>query len=662
MILFALCALFVLPLAAKESADTTTYLNEVSITASIPRSEVIPVQRLSGDELKKLNSLTVADAMRYFSGLQVKDYGGVGGLKTVNVRSMGTNHSAVVYDGVELGNAQNGQIDLGQFSLDNIEEISLHNGQKSDILQPAKDFGSAASVYLRTKRPVFAPGSNFRFRGSVKAGSFDLLNVAAVAEFKFSPKVSASMSVEGLTSSGKYKFRVRRFAPDGTMAYDTTATRRNGDINAIRAEVNLYGNLSVGSWSAKVYNYSSKRGIPGAVVNNVWHRGERQSDCNTFAQGTWQANFGRYSALCNIKYAYYATHYINNDPRTVKIDNRYRQHEFYVSVANKFQIMPMWSASLSYDLQYNKLWADMPDFVLPQRLSNFVALASSIDFERVKLMASAGAVFIRDHNVRHNTVSHRSALTPALYASVIPLRGVREFSVRAFAKQSFRMPTFNDLYYTDVGNAQLKPERVTQYNLGLLYERAGFRSPFWAALRIGVDAYYNRVDNKIVAYPRGQQFRWTMLNLGKVDIKGVDATMAVSVRPISDLMLTIRGQYTFQQAIDVTNQDASYYRHQIPYVPRHSGSAVLNVSFRQWALNVSHVRVGSRYNKQENISYNYMRPWQTTDLSVSYDFKLAKVDFRALVEVNNLLNQDYYVIVNYPMPGRNFRFTLSLNL
>ena len=47
---------------------------------------------------------------------------------------MGTNHTGVVYDGVELGNAQNGQIDLGQFSLDNIEALSLYNGQKSEIL------------------------------------------------------------------------------------------------------------------------------------------------------------------------------------------------------------------------------------------------------------------------------------------------------------------------------------------------------------------------------------------------------------------------------------------------------------------------------------------------------------------------------------------------
>lgn len=126
--------------------DTTNVLTEIVVTAHRPEVEVIPAQRLSGDELQRLNSNSVADALRYFSGVQVKDYGGVGGIKTVNIRSMGTNHTGVVYDGVELGNAQNGQIDLGQFSLDNIEAISLYNGQKSEILQPARDFGSAASI------------------------------------------------------------------------------------------------------------------------------------------------------------------------------------------------------------------------------------------------------------------------------------------------------------------------------------------------------------------------------------------------------------------------------------------------------------------------------------------------------------------------------------
>ncbi|MGN1238010.1 MAG: TonB-dependent receptor, partial [Muribaculaceae bacterium] len=131
-----------------DTLGTVVRLQELSVEASKRKVEIIPAQTLGGDELQKLNSQSIADALRYFSGLQIKDYGGVGGIKTVNIRSMGTNHLGVSYDGVQLGNAQNGQIDLGQFSLDNIELISIYNGQKSEILQPAKDFGSAGTLYI----------------------------------------------------------------------------------------------------------------------------------------------------------------------------------------------------------------------------------------------------------------------------------------------------------------------------------------------------------------------------------------------------------------------------------------------------------------------------------------------------------------------------------
>ena len=48
-------------------ADTTARaLREVVVTATRPPVEVIPVQRLGGEELKRLNSQSVADALRYF--------------------------------------------------------------------------------------------------------------------------------------------------------------------------------------------------------------------------------------------------------------------------------------------------------------------------------------------------------------------------------------------------------------------------------------------------------------------------------------------------------------------------------------------------------------------------------------------------------------------
>ena len=634
-------------------------LKEVVVTARKPNEDIIPAQTLSGEELHRLNSNSVADALRYFSGVQVKDYGGVGGIKTVNIRSMGTNHTGVVYDGVELGNAQNGQIDLGQFSLDNIEALSLYNGQKSEILQPAKDFGSAGTIYMRTRAPVFNDGENYHARVTVRTGSFDLLNPSALIELKLSERISTSLSAEWINSSGKYKFRYRRVNPAGELAYDTTAVRQNGDINATRIELNTHGTLNSGSWNFKVYNYNSERGVPGAIVNNVWRRGERIWDTNSFAQGRYTGFFGKFTTLNNIKYAFYRTHYVNNDDKQVKIDNLYKQKEIYFSSANEYEVTNFWSVSASYDFMWNTLDADVYGFVKPDRISQYLSAATALNFNRIKIQASALGTFIHDKIRGQKAPADKHVFSPAIFMNGYPLRN-KDFSIRAFYKKSFRMPTFNDLYYADMGNSQLSPERVIQYNLGFLYDHNS--TSLISAARISADVYYNKVKDKIVAYPKGQQFRWTMLNLGLVDIRGIDVTGLLTLNPYRDLYLTVRAQYTFQRAIDITNPSDNYYRDQIPYIPRHSGAAVVNAQWKGWGLNYSWIYVGERYNQQENIRYNYTQPWYTSDVSLSKDFKLGRVNLRGLIEINNLLSQDYDVILNYPMPKRNYKFTLTVEI
>ena len=223
------------------------------------------------------------------------------------------------------------------------------------------------------------------------------------------------------------------------------------------------------------------------------------------------------------------------------------------------------------------------------------------------------------------------------------------------------MPTFNDLYYADMGNSKLEPERVAQYNIGVALDHSP-ATTWLDAVGVNVDVYYNYVKNKIVAYPKGQQFRWTMLNLGKVDIRGVDVSAHATVSIAGAFLITGRLQYTYQRAIDITDPSDNYYRDQIPYIPHHSGSAVLNASWRLWGLNCSWIYVGERYNQQENIRYNYTQPWYTTDLSLSRDIRLGRVNLRALLEVNNLFSQDYDVILNYPMPKRNYRVTVTVEI
>ena len=658
---------------AQSKLDSVQHVREIVVVSKPAMREVVPSQKLNGEMLEKLNTHSVADALRYFSGIQLKDYGGVGGIKTVNIRSMGTHHLGISYDGVALGNAQNGQIDLGQFSLDNVEEITLYNGQKSAIFQPASDFGNAGAVYIRTKEPMFLMDNgklkidNYHLRFRVQYGSSDMLRLSGLWEQKISETVSSSVSAGFLTASGKYKFRYERRYPDGTTAWDTTAVRQNGDIHAERIEANVFGRLNQGSWQVKGYLYNSARGIPGAIVNNVWRRGERQQDLNTFFQAAYNQNIGEgFSTRWLAKYAYYNTHYVNRDSTQLPVDNRYKQQELYLSTANVLELLPNWSASLSYDFKWNKLDADIWNFAYPTRISNLVSLATAIDYKHLKAQGSILATFINDRTHRRGEFAGMdsnhslSKLTPALFVNVYPFRGTF-FSMRAYVKKSFRMPTFNDLYYTDMGNAKLVPESALQYDLGFALNKHFTRGIVRHA-EMHFDAYYNTVHDKIVAYPKGQQFRWTMLNLGKVHIKGIDVEAEADFLIGKDLVATARAQYTYQDARDVTDPNDSYYNDQIPYIPWHSGSAIVGLSYKNWDLNYSFIYAGERYDEQENILYNHMEPWYTSDLSLRYQFIVYSLKFIAQAEVNNLLDQDYEVIVNYPMPGRNYSLSLTVEI
>ena len=638
-------------------ADSIRHISEVVVSSRMSMRQTIPSATLKGEELRRMSSLSVADALRYFSGLQLKDYGGVGGIKTVNIRSMGSNHLGVFYDGMELGNAQNGQIDLGQFSLDNVEEISLFNGQKSAVFQPAVDFGNAGSVYIRTRMPRFADGRRSNLVARVKYGSSDTFRFSTLWEQRLGSNVSSSLSAGVLTSSGRYKFRYRRVTAQGTTAYDTTAVRHNGDIWAFRVEGNVNGQTRHGLWSMKAYTYNSERGIPGAIVSNVWRRGERQWDHNTFVQGMAQQSVGRrFTTKMLAKYAYYDTRYVNNDTTQMHVDNTFRQQEVYVSWANVYELTGWWSLSASYDFKWNKLNADLPRFAYPHRYSNYVSVATAADLGRLKIQASLMNVWVKDHARNVRTAKALSACTPALFVSLRPF-DVQWLSLRAFAKRSYRMPTFNDLYYTDVGNANLRPESAVQYDMGVLAEQRWSHGAV-RRLMLQADGYYNTVHDKIVAYPKGQQFRWTMLNLGRVHITGLDVQAQADVAVTHSLMATLRMQYTYQDARDVTSPATSYYRDQIPYIPWHSGSVVAGLQWRGWHLTYSMIYTGERYSQQENISYNHLQPWYTSDMTLAWH----DGRWRVRLDVNNLFSQDYDVILNYPMPKRNYMLSVEYNI
>ena len=656
----ALCARSVFAIDETETDSLTRdfHIEEIEVTARALSKDIIIPQTLKGAELERLNALSVADALRYFSGVQLKDYGGVGGIKTINVRSMGSQHTAVYYNGVQLGNAQNGQVDLGRFSLDNMDEIQLFNGQKSDIFQSAREFGSAGNVYLTSRKPYFNTGERVHVRAKMRCGSFALANPNVGVDVKLTENLSMTLDAEYVYSDGKYPFRYRRVLPTGETAYDTTAVRQNGDVNAVRAEVGLHHYYrTTGLWRVHAYNYWSERGVPGAIVNNVWRNGERLWDRNSFVQATWQDEwFDRWSTRLLVKYANDYTHYKNYDERLLPSDNEYTQQEVYLSLANKVQLFKWWDVSVAYDYQFNTLkrdeWVSGATNEWFTRHSHWLSAATAFNVkEYLRLQASVLMTAVNNDVPR---------VTPGVFVSFRPYPKI-DLSLNAFYKQSYRYPTFNDLYYTDLGNANLRPELARQHSIEVAYRKAtkSYHLAFSASY------YYNRVTDKIIAYPKGQQFRWTMLNLGTVKINGVDAKADMSFYLPLRFTLRSRLGYTYQTAIDVTNPNDTYYGHQIPYIPWHSGSVVAELDWQSrrgdhYGLSYSFIYVGERYCQQENSIYNYVQPWYTHDIAIYGEWEIQRWWLKANIELNNMLGQDYEVIQNYPMPKQNVRCTLAV--
>ena len=111
-----------------QEIDTTKVYSipEVVVSDRYQTREVrsaVPLQIFSHEELKNLNVMQVSDAVKHFSGVTVKDYGGIGGLKTVSIRSLGAQHTVVGYDGIAVTDCQTGQVDIGRFSLENVDRL-----------------------------------------------------------------------------------------------------------------------------------------------------------------------------------------------------------------------------------------------------------------------------------------------------------------------------------------------------------------------------------------------------------------------------------------------------------------------------------------------------------------------------------------------------------
>ena len=655
---------FCLKAQNQQKTDSVKSVNiqEVTVTEKFINSEVrssAPLQILSAKNIEQLNVLQVSDAVKYFSGVTVKDYGGIGGLKTVSVRSLGGNHTAVSYDGITLTDVQTGQIDLGRFSLENVDLISLSSGQSDNIFQPARLFASASVLNIKTLTPKFIGNKTMNGKISMKVGSFGLLNPSVLLEGKINPKISATFSGEWLSADGKYPYTLQ-YGPNPNNL-TSTEIRQNTDVQNLRLEGAVYANFTENETGyLKTYFYQSDRGLPGVAIfyNSENSSKQRIWDHTFFTQAHYEKEFTKLWVFqTNAKFNSGYLHYL--DPTylstTGKLDNTYLQMEYYGSASVLFRAFQNLSFSASTDGFVNTLSSNWSGFAFPTRFSLLSVVAAKYVTNQVLATASVLSTVVNETVKNGNPAKNYQKLSPFISLSVKPFK-TQDLRFRAFYKNIFRMPSFNDLYYSNFGNPDLKPEIANQYNIGFTYTVSVGK---WLPLiSITADAYHNDVKDKIVAYPT--TFFWTVLNYGKVAIDGLDLTAETTFQPWKKIGIIIGGNYTYQRALNVTDPTDRDYMNQIPYTPRVSGSGKMAVE-TPW-INVSYSLLwsGQRYAVNQNYAENRLPAYADHSISVNRSFKIKNCLIYANVEVLNLLNDNYQIIRYFPMPGRSFRATLSV--
>lgn len=625
----------------------TEDLREVRISADRTYgADALSTEQVSDAGLMNATgALQVSDAVKYFSGITVKDYGGIGGLKTVSVRGLGASHTAVALDGVMITDSQTGQIDLGRFSAGRTGSVRLVSGPDNDMLQSAAMAAQAATVNISLHKPEL-DGQRMKSRAQLKAGSFHTVSAQAQTDFLVCGSSAVSTNVEWLQTGGDYPYIQNNGSSSGIMK------RKNSDVRRLSADAALFSGIGQSDLNVRACWYQSEQGLPANILYNENAASERLWNRDAFIQATLRSALGSRLTLQTVaKYGMSRTRYLDRDVNNSSgsTDNRYLERECHVSAVLLYRIAGRLSASAAVDGRRSELQGVSSRYILNS------SAALKYASESLVLTARLNHIATREHALDGLPAAPLSHLSPVFAANwtVWPAAGLH---VRASYQNTLRLPTFNDLYFEQVGRRDLRPERAQVASAGLAVEHA-FRH---LSLSMHADAYDSRVRDRILAVPGSNTAVWMMKNVGLVTTHGFETGLELACS--GPVRYGTMMSYTYQRAMDKSREGGTTWNHQMPYTPRHSAAGTAFLETRPLCAGVNVIYSGKYFCNAYNGPEYAMPSYYELGFSLWRDLKLESATVRLKAECMNLTDSRYEVVRNYPMPGRQIRLTASVDL
>lgn len=604
----------------------------------------VPTQVIDAEKIENQGLLQLSDAVRQMAGVSLKDYGGIGGIKTVSARGLGSQFSTLTIDGVAVDDAQNGQVDLGRYLLTGAAYVSLSHGQQQETLLSARAYAAGNVLNIESAEPRFFLAERTNLKVGMELGSYDMMNPSLQWEQKWSSKLKSSMMLNYLSSAGDYPF---------TLYYTNTHSdsssrerREHSSMHMLTADGSLYYTIARGnSLTAKIHYMRGHHQLPGPVIYYAQRPSRQSTDEEVaFAQAKWKVERETWKVQVLGKLQQTYDRFEDSAAYTMSgyQMNDYLQREAYMSGSAVWNATQWLDVSGAADGSFSRLVTNLALRNDVHRTNLMAVAAARLHTGGLEVRGNLLATAIADRVGDLDTMPAYRRLSP--YAGAMYTFGEGWLTLRYFYKETYRAPNFSELYFFTIPR-NLRPECAKQHNIGATV----------ATEHVGVtmDAYYNRVRDKILAIPTQNMFLWSMQNIGKVDILGVDATTNFHFS-----VFNFQFNYSYQHAVDRTDPEGKTYGHQIAYTPRHSGGGSLRWENRWVNLGATVMVVGERYYRMQNSDETRLPSYCDLGLQADRAFDLRWGTLRLQAQVLNLLDMQYEVVRSYPMMGRNYRLKI----
>ncbi|MDX1652728.1 MAG: TonB-dependent receptor [Brumimicrobium sp.] len=635
------------------SQEKEKNFNTVEIEENLPGS--VSETTIEKQDIEKIAPYDLGHLLQRLSGVTIRSYGGLGGMKTLSMRGLGGQHTNLIINGYSQLNPQSGQNDFGLIQVENIEQVKVSVGLTEERMLPASGLISGNVVSLTTFEQEFSP-KKISLRSSSVLGSFgqkeSYFGIKKGGKSNFISATGKYRAVEG-----DYPFRIK------SGSEEIQDVRKNNEFSEYF--VNLGGGIKWGGDSLsrlrhliKIYGHldGADKQLPGAVI--LYTSGADENlETQNFQSG---ANYSLIGGSFRLRvFSSVAKNYLRYFDPTYNnaaglIDNRYETLNSSSGVNSVFERKKLTLLAAS-ELSYNSLNSNRGDLGIPRRLSSASIIKLKWKTEYLHLTGALANQLLSDQNrsLDHSNTFNRFSPQVEFVTSD---RFSEKFKLNLWYKESMRPPSFNELFYSQIGNKYLEPEENRQSNLGISYLKKWRKSE----LNIKVNGYYNLVDNKILALPTKNLFIWSVSNVGKVEIYGTDLEILLSREISKNSTIEFNGNFTFQRVLDISDRNAPTFRHQIAYTPSATAQGLLSFYLHNFAWHTSAFYTGERYSLNQNIPANSLERFVLFDSSLEVRFSFAENQvLKVQGGVKNIFDSSYSFIKYFVMPGRNYFLKVS---